>query len=51
MSTKHSPEICDYPDSGKFGIFADFGKDADGNPQLFRHVGCVEDSRDYWEGE
>lgn len=51
VSTKLSPEICEYPDSGKFGILADFGKDANGAPQGFRHIGKTGDARDYWEGE
>ena len=51
VSTKLSPEICDYPTSGKFGIMADYGKDAEGKPNVFRHIGRAEDARDYWEGE
>lgn len=43
VSTKESPEICDYPDSGKFAVLSDGGK--------FRFVGKEDDSRDYWEGE
>jgi uncharacterized cupin superfamily protein len=44
-------EICDYPDSGKFGVYADLPPDADGTPQRFRHLARHEDARDYWEGE
>jgi uncharacterized cupin superfamily protein len=51
VSTKLWPEICEYPDSGKFGIMADFGNDADGKPQGFRHIGKSADARGYWEGE
>jgi uncharacterized cupin superfamily protein len=51
VSTKLSPELCEYPDSGKFGIMADYGKDAGGTPQGFRWVGRAGDARDYWEGE
>ena len=51
VSTKLSPEVCEYPDSGKFGILADFGRDAQGAPQVFRHIGRTGDARDYWEGE
>jgi uncharacterized cupin superfamily protein len=40
VSTKMSPEICDYPDSGKFGILAD----------KFMYVGRETESLDYWEG-
>ena len=41
VSTKMSPEIADYPDSGKFGVLSD----------NFRFIGKVEGSLDYWEGE
>ncbi|WHZ19052.1 MAG: Auxin-binding protein, putative [Rhodanobacteraceae bacterium] len=51
VSTSESPEICDYPDSGKFGVLAFFGPDADGHPQTFAHIGRAGESRDYWEGE
>lgn len=51
LSTRLSPELCDYPDSGKFGVLAEFSPDADGKPQRFMFVGRAEDSRDYWEGE
>lgn len=51
VSTKLSPEICEYPDSGKFGVLADFTAGPDGKPQRFVYVGRDGDSRDYWEGE
>jgi uncharacterized cupin superfamily protein len=51
VSTAESPEICDYPDSGKFGVLAFFGPDKDGRPQMFAHIGRPGESRDYWEGE
>jgi uncharacterized cupin superfamily protein len=41
VSTKLSPEIADYPDTGKFGILTDD----------FRFVGRADQSLDYWEGE
>ena len=42
ISTKESPEIADYPDTGKFGILADG----------FRFVGREDDtSVGYWDGE
>jgi uncharacterized cupin superfamily protein len=40
VSTKISPEMAEYPDTGKFGILGD----------NFRFVGRAEDSLDYWEG-
>lgn len=51
VSTKLSPELCDYPDSGKFGVFAELPPDADGKPQRFMFVGREGDSLGYWEGE
>ena len=51
VSTKLSPEICDYPDSGKFAIRAEFPPGVDGKPQLFAYVGRAENALDYWDGE
>jgi len=51
VSTKESPEIAEYPDSGKFGILADYPPDDSGKPQRFVFVGREEDNRDYWESE
>lgn len=51
VSTKESPEIAEYPDSGKFGVLADYPPDAEGKPQRFMYIGKEEDCRNYWEGE
>ncbi|MGN6512717.1 MAG: cupin domain-containing protein [Lysobacteraceae bacterium] len=51
VSTKLSPDICEYPDSGKFGVMADFGTDAAGAPRGFHYIGRTGDAHDYWEGE
>lgn len=51
ISTKLSPEIAEYPDSGKFGILAEFPPAADGTPQMFRFVGRENLNLNYWEGE
>jgi len=51
VSTKLSPEIVDYPDSGKFGVLAELPAGADGKPQRFVFVGRENESLDYWEGE
>lgn len=51
VSTRLSPEVCEYPDSGKFAVSAYNDADAGGQPWLFRHVGRAGDTRDYWEGE
>lgn len=51
VSTKLTPEVVDYPDSGKFGILAEFAAGADGKPQRFIFVGREKESLNYWEGE
>lgn len=45
VSTMLQPEVCHYPDSGKFAVLDGMG------PQGFRHVGRGEHNVDYWEGE
>lgn len=51
LSTMAPVEICEYPDSGKFGVFEDVPWDDEPGRQPFRHLARREDSRDYWEGE
>jgi uncharacterized cupin superfamily protein len=51
VSTKISPEIAEYPDSGKFGILAEFQDGPDGQHRVFRFVGRENLSVDYWDGE
>lgn len=51
VSTTRSPEICDYPDSQKFGIYDEPRGDADGTEKLFRFLGRVGQGLDYWDGE
>jgi uncharacterized cupin superfamily protein len=51
VSTKLSPEIAEYPDTGKFGVLAEFPPSPDGKPQMFRFVGREGQGVDYWEGE
>jgi uncharacterized cupin superfamily protein len=50
VSTMQYPEICEYPDSGKF-LVAEAQRDQSGNVQGFRHIGHSGNSIDYWEGE
>ncbi len=50
VSTLIYPEICDYPDSGKF-LVAESQRDADGKVRGFRHIGRSESALDYWDGE
>lgn len=51
VSTRLSPEICDYPDSGKFGVYADLGQGPDGQPAYFYFMGREAQMLDYWAGE
>jgi uncharacterized cupin superfamily protein len=51
VSTKLSPEVAEYPDSGKFGMFAEAPAGPDGKPDFLRFVGRTGQSLDYWEGE
>lgn len=51
VSTRQTPEIAEYPDSGKFAIFAELSPGSDGKPQNFRFVSRGGESLDYWEGE
>ena len=51
VSTRLSPEIAEYPDSGKFGVLAELASGPDGQPDVFRFVGRADLNVDYWEGE
>lgn len=45
ISTRSATDVCEYPDSGKFGVWTHFGE------LDFGFIGRPEDSRDYWDGE
>ncbi len=51
VSTKMTPEVVDYPNTGKFGLLAEYPAGPDGKPNVLRFVGRAEQSVDYWEGE
>ncbi|PTT96097.1 cupin [Pseudomonas sp. HMWF031] len=51
VSTQQSPEICEYPDSGKYAVMDDFNVDAMGNVSGFVAVARQADGVDYWDGE
>jgi uncharacterized cupin superfamily protein len=51
VSTKHMPEVCEYPDTGKYGVIAEYEPAADGTPQVFRVVNVPGSEVGYWEGE
>lgn len=50
VSTRIYPEVCEYPDSGKFGLMAEY-PGVDGKPKAFRFVGKAEQNLDYWVDE
>ena len=51
VSTTRSPELCEYPESEKFGVYAEFPAGADGRPKMFRYLGREAQGIDYWDGE
>jgi len=51
VSTMRTPEICEYPHSGKFGVYAELPGSADGKLRMFRYLSREAQSIDYWDGE
>ena len=51
VSTRLSPEVAEYPESGKFAVLAELATAADGTPRTMRFVGRESDGLDYWDGE
>ncbi len=51
VSTARTPEICEYPNSGKFGLFARIPESTDGAPRVLMFLGREGQSLDYWDGE
>jgi len=51
VSTEHSLEMAQYPDSGKFAVKAELGTALDGTPQHVIFVGRETQSADFWDGE
>jgi len=51
VSTRLSPEICEYPDTGRFGLLAELPSAADDKPRELRFMGRAGDSLEYWQGE
>lgn len=51
VSTLLTPEIANYPDSGKFGVLAEYPAGEGGKSQRFMFVGRDGEGLDYWEGE
>lgn len=51
VSTTQTPDLVQYPDSGKTGANHLLGRDADGMPVAVRIMTREADSLDYWDGE
>jgi len=51
VSTKESPEICEYPDTGKVGIMAEYAPSSEGKPQGFSMVTRPDMQVGYWDEE
>jgi uncharacterized cupin superfamily protein len=51
VSTRISTEVCEYPDTGRFGLIAELPGGADGKPRQLRFVGRATESLEYWQGE
>jgi uncharacterized cupin superfamily protein len=51
VSTRETPDVVAYPDSGKFGVYGEFGAGADGQPERFVYIGRESMAADYWDGE
>ena len=49
ISTRETPEVCEYPDSGKYGVRATGSRD--GAPYVLDHLHRAADELDYWDGE
>ena len=51
VSTQISPEVCEYPETGRFGLIAEMPSSVDGKARDLRFVGRTTDSLEYWQGE
>lgn len=51
IGTRLSPDIAEYPDTGRFGLLADLAPGADGQPRMMMFVGRENDTLDYWQRE
>ena len=51
VSTRISPEVVDYPDSGKFGVLSELPAGTDGNQRRLMFIGRENQTINYWEGE
>ncbi len=50
ISTMSVADVCEYPDSGKFGVFSRSTRNPY-DPTTVRHLDRLGESLDYWDGE
>jgi len=51
VSTRHDPDVVEYPDSGKFAVASMIPKETGMLGARIAYVGKKENSLDYWDGE
>jgi uncharacterized cupin superfamily protein len=51
VSTMMDPDVCEYPDSGKFLVVSGRAPGGDKSKEKLRYIGRTENSLDYWDGE
>lgn len=51
VNTMEAPDIREYPDSGKYAVFAGSAPGESQADRTFAIVGRHRDATDYWEGE
>jgi uncharacterized cupin superfamily protein len=51
VSTQLSPDIAEYPDTGRFGLLAHLAPGVGGEPRRMMFVGRESETLDYWQGE
>ena len=49
VSTRESPDLVDYPQTGRFGVFAELATETGKRTMMF--IGDEKASLDYWEGQ
>lgn len=51
VSTQQSPDVTEYPDTGRFGILAQLAANEDGTARTLMFVGREAESLNYWDSE
>ncbi|HQT70470.1 MAG TPA: cupin domain-containing protein [Thiobacillus sp.] len=51
VSTMEAPDVFEYPDSGKLGVFVGSAPGGDANKRTLSFFGHLSSAVDYWDGE